>query len=430
MKLNEKIEIQLKKDGYSEKTSEIYNLWFNQLSAYYNNELPENISEIQIKEYLVSLLNRVNRGNLSISSVHQALHSFNIIFNKVFKKNFDILSIPLPPRTRSVPIILSQSEIFALFSNVTEIRLRCALGLIYSAGLDVGEAVKLKVDDIDFVNKFINVRKLQNRLPRKVILSDYVAKDLKEYIDLVKPQKYLFVGKPPSPHLSRDFVQKGFKRVLKELGILKNVTVRNLRYSYIKHLEWQGIPLRNILFQQRGLNRSKLFYFSEIEPSDIFINHSPLDRIMSGLQETKVDLTSLRKFIEKIQDEDVRTYFIEAVNCINVGSLRAGVIFVWTATIKNIQVRCMNHSLNLINQSLKSHNPKAPTIDRIEDFSYIKDSSTLLLSEDLGIFDKNQRGILEECLNLRNKCGHPSNYSPLPLKVAAYIEDIISIVFN
>jgi len=31
---------------------------------------------------------------------------------------------------------------------------------------------------------------------------------------------------------------------------------------------------------------------------------------------------------------------------------------------------------------------------------------------------------------LRNKCGHPSEYIPQPNKVKAFIEDMMSMVFN
>lgn len=62
-------------------------------------------------------------------------------------------------------------------------------------------------------------------------------------------------------------------------------------------------------------------------------------------------------------------------------------------------------------------------------FAYIKNRITLLGAMELGIVDKNQKDILIENLNLRNKCGHPGKYKPGPKKASSFIEDIVSIVF-
>jgi hypothetical protein len=36
---------------------------------------------------------------------------------------------------------------------------------------------------------------------------------------------------------------------------------------------------------------------------------------------------------------------------------------------------------------------------------------------------------LEEALNLRNRCGHPTKYRPGEKKVSSFIEDVAGIVF-
>jgi len=48
----------------------------------------------------------------------------------------------------------------------------------------------------------------------------------------------------------------------------------------------------------------------------------------------------------------------------------------------------------------------------------------------LFVLDKNEKDILEEALNLRNKCGHPGKYKLGPKKVSSFIEDIVNIVFS
>jgi site-specific recombinase XerD len=279
MTQEEKLHQELDRQAFSKKTKQIYFVWFKKLCAYYKDIKPEDLTESQIKEFLTFLL---ERRRLSNSAIHQARYALHFIYNSFFNKPFDIKSFHLIPRQREVPEILSQADIYSLFSSIEDLKDRAIIGLIYSAGLDIGEAVKLKISDIDFSAKFINARKTQNRLARRIILSDYVSKDLKQHIVLAKPQKYLFEGKTKSVHISTDYVRKKFNRLVLTAGIQKKITIRCLRYSFIKHLEFQGIPLRSILLDQFSFRPRILYLFNEIEPSNIMVDHSPLDPIMLG----------------------------------------------------------------------------------------------------------------------------------------------------
>lgn len=145
--------------------------------------------------------------------------------------------------------------------------------------------------------------------------------------------------------------------------------------------------------------------------------------------ETENDTTTLDGLIDKVSNADVRDYLAEAIDCLRIGRLRACVVFVWSGSVYVMRERLMNINSKTLNAYLQKHDPKSRTISSLDDFVYIKDSNLLLAMQDCGLCDKNQRDILEECLNLRNKCGHPGRYSPGPKRVSAFIEDIISILF-
>jgi hypothetical protein len=87
-------------------------------------------------------------------------------------------------------------------------------------------------------------------------------------------------------------------------------------------------------------------------------------------------------------------------------------------------------SLHTLNAAVQKFDRKARTVNKVDDFAYLKDSTVLLVAKEVGEFDKNQKDILEECLNLRNKCGHPGKYAPRPFKVASFIEDLVTILFQ
>ena len=52
---------------------------------------------------------------------------------------------------------------------------------------------------------------------------------------------------------------------------------------------------------------------------------------------------------------------------------------------------------------------KSQEVKKIEDFSYINDALLLLACQELGEIDKGEKDSLEDCLDTRNKCGHPGS---------------------
>ena len=146
--------------------------------------------------------------------------------------------------------------------------------------------------------------------------------------------------------------------------------------------------------------------------------------------EIEHDVSSLETLVASISDKSIADYIQEAIKCLSVDALRAAVVFVWAGVVRKIQEDVLACGPSNVTAAIQKHDPKARPVKRLDDFSYIKESVLLLAAQELGIFDKNERGILEEALDLRNKCGHPGKYRPGPKKVSSFIEDVVGIVFT
>jgi len=146
--------------------------------------------------------------------------------------------------------------------------------------------------------------------------------------------------------------------------------------------------------------------------------------------EIEHDVATLTVLVSKISDPAIGEYVQEAVTCLSVGALRASIVFLWTGAVRTIQAAVMQLSLLDINTAFLKYDVKARAVTRIDDLSYFKESTLLLVAQDLGVFDKNQRAILDAALDLRNKCGHPGKYSPGPKKASSFVEDVVGIVFR
>jgi len=145
--------------------------------------------------------------------------------------------------------------------------------------------------------------------------------------------------------------------------------------------------------------------------------------------EIEHDVTTLEALAAKITDAVVREYVLEAIKCLSVSALRAAVVFLWTGAIRTLQQNALNSYHTQLNPAIMKHDPKARTVNKVEDFAYIRDATALLAFQDLGILDKGEKSTLEEALDLRNRCGHPTKYVPGVKKTSSFIEDVVGIVF-
>ena len=57
--------------------------------------------------------------------------------------------IPYPRHEQKLPVVLSPTEVAALFQNTPNLKHRAILMTIYAAGLRVSELINLRVTDID-----------------------------------------------------------------------------------------------------------------------------------------------------------------------------------------------------------------------------------------------------------------------------------------
>lgn len=157
-------------------------------------------------------------------------------------------------------------------------------------------------------------------------------------------------------------------------------------------------------------------------------------RDMLGLPEAEVevehDVGTLQKLAATLDDEGVRTYVDEGIVCLRSGALRAATVFLWTGAVMTLRENAWATGAPAIDAASKSHNPKARDFKKREDFAYVKDVDLLQIAQDLGVLDKSEKTLLGQALDLRNQCGHPVKYNPGVKKVAAFVEDVVGIVWK
>lgn len=195
------------------------------------------------------------------------------------------IDLERPKKEKKLPEILSKNEISKLLKAVKNLKHKAILYLVYSAGLRVGEVVKLKPTDIDSDRMLIHIIQGKGKKDRYTILSETALSILRKYVKVYKPEHWLFPGQHPDKHLTERSVQKVFDNARIDAKIRKDVSVHNLRHSFATHLLEGGVNLRYIQ-ELLGHSSSKTTeIYTHVTQKNLSNIISPLDTIMMNKEE-------------------------------------------------------------------------------------------------------------------------------------------------
>lgn len=182
--------------------------------------------------------------NKSIAYQNQAINAI--------KQYFEYCGIPLevgdierPKREKKLPVVLSMDEVRRIIDGTYNLRHKTLLCLIYSGGFRLGEALQLKLCDIDSDRMLIHIKSAKGRKDRYTLLSRKALAIMREYYRVYSPKVYLFEG-PKGECYSPRSVQSVVKNAVARAGINKRVTPHSLRHSFATHLLENGTDLRYI----------------------------------------------------------------------------------------------------------------------------------------------------------------------------------------
>ena len=296
-------------------TETIYWGWIRRFVRHHDMAHPEDLDEEAIREYLNSL---ATDRNVAASTQNQALNALVFLYKHVLDTPLEDFSAFIRARKpRRLPVVLSPREAQCLL-NLMEGVPGLIARLLYGTGLRLGEALNLRIKDLDFEYGLIHVCAGKGEKDRKTMLPERLNPYLRRHIITVKrlheadlmdgagqvPLPYAFDRKSSSAvtewgwqwvfpssrmstnpetgliaryALSPSTVQKAVKVAAKAYGITKRVTCHTLRHSFATHLLEGGYNIRTVqeLLGHKDLRTTMIY--THVLGRGLHVR-SPLDR--------------------------------------------------------------------------------------------------------------------------------------------------------
>jgi integrase len=213
----------LKLAGLRPKTIEAYSRAIRRIGNYFNCMI-DNLTTDQLLDYFNDLLDI-----RSWSAVKLDLYGLKFFYTRVLGKTWEDIPLIKPPKTTRIPDILSVEQIQQLIYATRQLSYMVFFFTAYSLGLRLGEGIRLKTGDIDYVNMRVHIRDAKGNKDRLVPLPVKTLYTLRNFWSVHRHPEFLFPNRKrglKNAHLvdtplDRGGIQSAMKAVVTQLGIKK-----------------------------------------------------------------------------------------------------------------------------------------------------------------------------------------------------------------
>lgn len=280
------IEDKMYAQRYAKRTIETYIKWIKAYIIFHDKQHPKNLEEVHVEQYLNYL---VLERKVAIQTQKVALNALYFLYRKILNRPFSLkLQFVKSTVPRKLPVVLTTHEVHNLLRYINADYYLLA-ALLYGSGLRLMEAIRLRVQDIDFDYNCIRIWNGKGGKHRTVTLAKELKPLIKVQIAFVEKYHTIDVQNPeysgvwlpnalrykykqanknllwhylfPSRRLSKDpedkkslrrhhidetTLQKAIRKAALSANINKRVSAHTLRHSFATHLLASGADIRTV----------------------------------------------------------------------------------------------------------------------------------------------------------------------------------------
>lgn len=140
---------------------------------------------------------------------------------------------------------------------------------------------------------------------------------------------------------------------------------------------------------------------------------------------------SLRLLIPKLPNEEAKAFVGEAISCYEAKCYRAAVVLSWVGAVAILHNHVITNCLAAFNAEASARDKDWKSAKVADDLGQMKEDKFLDILVKIAVLGKNVKELLKNnCLALRNACGHPNSVQPGENMVAAHLEILINHLFT
>ena len=270
---------------YAKRTVETYLHWIKFFILFHKKRHPKDLQDEHVEQFLTHL---AVKRNVAVQTQALALNAISFLYKEIVKRPLTLsLNFNQAAKPRKLPVVLTKPEVKKLLACIDPQYLLLAQ-LLYGSGLRLMEAVRLRVNAIDFDYLSLMVWHGKGGKHRRVTLAPELVEPLRRQISLVEAfyqqdmQTTEFAGVwlpfalarkyPAAPkelgwqylfpsarlsidpqtrvwrrhHIDETSLQKAVRSAGKKAGSGKQITCHTLRHSFATHLLEAGMDIRTV----------------------------------------------------------------------------------------------------------------------------------------------------------------------------------------
>ncbi|PKM04307.1 MAG: recombinase XerD [Gammaproteobacteria bacterium HGW-Gammaproteobacteria-6] len=265
------------------RTEKTYCLWVLDFIRFHERRHPEAMGAEEVDAWLSYL---ANKRQVSVNTQKTALNAVVYLYKQFLGIELGDLQFSRTSKGRRLPVVFSHAEAMQVIAAMKGTH-QLVAGLMYGSGLRVMEAVRLRVQDVDFSEQCLFVREAKGEKWRRTLLPRSLLAPLRSQIDLALAlhQRDLQDGfgavylpgalakkypkAPTSPqwqcvfpapqrsldlrsdvirrhHVGEQQVRRSVAAALSSLGIHKKASCHTFRHSFATNLLQAGTDIRSI----------------------------------------------------------------------------------------------------------------------------------------------------------------------------------------
>ena len=227
--------------NYSPETVKAYVRYVAQFARHFGRS-PALLTPEHARQYQLHLLEK----KVSWSAYNQSVCALRFLYGTTLGRKDDIPRLPFGRKPKRIPVVLNRDEVLKLLQCIPSRKQRMLLTTMYATGMRVGEAVRLRVSDIDSRRMTILVSRGKGNKQRLVPLSQKLLTELRLFWKTHRNPVWLFPSRRPDRPLTAAAAGRTLQRAKLRAGLKRRFSTHVLRHTFATELLEAGVDLFSI----------------------------------------------------------------------------------------------------------------------------------------------------------------------------------------